>query len=44
MAYKQSVYTKAKNISKEAVDKVMFEYYLMNCGKKEIEENCKIIK
>lgn len=42
--YTPYVYTKSKSISKEKVDKVMFEYYLINCGKKEIEENCKIIK
>ena len=41
--YTPYVYTKNNIISKENVDKIMFEYYFINCGD-EIEENCKIIK
>lgn len=41
--YTPYIYTKT-NVTKEEVDKVMFEYYIINCGKKEIKNNCKQIK
>ncbi len=41
--YTPYVYTEI-NVSKEDVDKTMFEYYIINCGKKEIKNNCKKIK
>jgi len=33
-----------KNITKEEVDKIMFNYYLINVGKENLEKNCKIVK
>ena len=41
--YTPYIYTKT-NVTKEEADKVMFEYYIINCGKKEIKNNCKQIK
>lgn len=41
--YTPYIYTET-NVSKEEVDKIMFEYYIINCGKKEIKNNCKQIK
>ncbi len=31
-------------IEKEQADKIMFDYYLMNCGEQEVKERCRIIK
>lgn len=42
--YTPYVYTKSNVINKEMIDEIMFKYYLTNCGKDEIEKNCKIIK
>ena len=41
--YTPYIYTEI-NVRKEDVDKIMFEYYIINCGKKEIKNNCKQIK
>ena len=41
--YTPYVYTD-RTLSKEEADKTMFEYYIINCGKKEVENNCKQIK
>ena len=32
------------NIDKTLVDKSLFEYYITNVGKEDLEKNCKIIK
>lgn len=42
--YTPYIYSKNKNIEKEKIDKIMFEYYFINCGKDEIDINCKKIK
>lgn len=42
--YTPYIYTNCNDVDKDKVDKIMFEYYLMNCGKEEILKNCKIIK
>ena len=42
--YTPYIYTKCNDINKDKVDKIMFEYYLMNCGEEEIKNNCKKIK
>ncbi len=44
VCYVPYVYMPQKIISKENVDKIMFDYYLMNCGEKEVKERCKIIR
>ena len=38
------VYMHKESISKEKIDKLMFDYYLMNCGEKDVKERCKIVK
>ncbi len=42
--YTPYIYTKSNDINKDKVDKIMFEYYFMNCGEEEIKKNCKKIK
>lgn len=42
--YTPYIYTSSNDIGKDKVDKIMFEYYLMNCGEEEIKMNCKKIK
>lgn len=42
--YTPYIYTKSNNVNKDKVDKIMFEYYLMNCGEEEIKANCRKIK
>lgn len=42
--YTPIVYINSDNIIKEKMDKIFFDYYLENCGEKEIKKNCKIIK
>lgn len=42
--YTPYVYSNSNIINKDKVDKIMFEYYLMNCGEEEININCKKIK
>ncbi len=41
--YTPLIYTKNKEIKKRELDKIFFEYYLINCGEKEVKRNCKII-
>ena len=41
--YKPFIYSKS-DISKETIDKIMFDYYTINCGKEAVESHCKIIK
>ena len=41
--YKPFVYSK-KYISKEKIDIIMFDYYIINCGKEAVKANCRIIK
>ena len=38
------IYTKTEKIEKNEIDKIMFDYYKMNCGEDEVKKNCKIIK
>ena len=33
-----------KSVTKEEVDKIMFNYYLINVGKEELAKNCRIVK
>lgn len=42
--YTPYIYTSSNDIGKDKVDKIMFEYYFMNCGEEEIKKNCKKIK
>lgn len=42
--YTPYIYTNKDNVDKTEIDKIMFEYYIMNCGKEEIQKNCKIVK
>lgn len=42
--YVPFVYTLSSEINKEKVDRIMFEYYKMNCGEEEIKKNCKKVK
>lgn len=41
--YTPLIYTKNKRFKKKEMDKIFFEYYLINCGEKEVKRNCKII-
>ncbi len=31
------------DLIKEDVDKIMFSYYILNCGKEQVHRNCKIV-
>ena len=42
--YTPIIYINSDKIIKEKIDKIFFDYYLVNCGEKEAEKNCKIIK
>ena len=42
--YTPYVYSKHTNIDKVVVDRIMFDYYIANCGKKEVEENCYLVR
>ena len=42
--YTPYIYQNNTNFDKEDVDRIMFEYYVTNCGKNAIKDNCKIIK
>ena len=42
--YVPYVYMPKKITSKENIDRIMFDYYLMNCGEKQVRERCKIIR
>ena len=42
--YVPFVYTLNSEVNKEKVDKIMFEYYKINCGEEEIKKNCKKVK
>lgn len=37
------IYTDKQNIDKNKIDEIMFNYYVINCGKEAVEKNCKII-
>ncbi len=37
------LYTKNDNVNKKRVDKIMFDYYIINCGKEAVQNNCKLI-
>lgn len=38
------IYTNKENIDKKQIDEIMFKYYVINCGEKEVKKNCKINK
>ena len=38
------IYTKNDNIDKNEIDKIMFDYYRINCGEEEAKLNCKKIR
>ena len=42
--YTPYIYTKKENIEKNEIDKIMFDYYKMNCGEEALKKYCKIIK
>lgn len=42
--YTPYVYTHSDNIDKEYIDKTMFKYYNINCGEKEVNKKCRIVK
>ena len=42
--YTPIIYINSDNIIKEKLDKIFFDYYLENCGEKEVKKNCKIVK
>lgn len=42
--YVPYVYMPEKMTFKENIDRIMFDYYLMNCGEKQVRERCKIIR
>lgn len=42
--YTPYVYSKNLKLDKTEIDKIMFDYYIANCGKKEVEKNCSLIK
>lgn len=41
--YTPYIYTKNDNVNKKRVDKIMFDYYIINCGKEAVQNNCKLI-
>lgn len=42
--YTPIIYINSNSIIKEKIDKIFFDYYLENCGEKEMKSNCQIIK
>lgn len=42
--YTPYIYTRGNDVNKDVVDKIMFEYYFLNCGEEEIKVNCKKIR
>lgn len=38
------IYGENLKINKNEIDKIMFDYYIANCGEDEIKKNCSIIK
>lgn len=42
--YTPYLYTSNINVNKNEIDKIMFDYYIMNCGEYAVQKNCKIIK
>lgn len=43
VCYTPIIFTKRETIDREELNKIFFEYYIINCGEDEIEKNCKII-
>lgn len=42
--YTPYIYDINVHLDKSKVDKIMFDYYIVNCGKEEVSKNCKQIK
>lgn len=42
--YTPYIYNKKLKFNKTEIDKIMFDYYIANCGEKEVKENCSLIK
>ena len=42
--YTPYVYNYKDNMSKSVIDRIMFEYYTMNCGENEVKKNCSVIR
>ena len=42
--YVPYVYMPEKMTFKENINRIMFDYYLMNCGEEQVKERCKIIR
>ena len=44
VCYTPIIYSKNKEVNKEQIDKVFFKYYKINCGEKEVNKNCKLLR
>ena len=42
--YTPIIYLNDKNINKQTIDKIFFDYYLINIGQDDLNKNCRIIK
>lgn len=41
--YTPYVYGKNNSLDKDEINKIMFDYYTINCGEDEVKKNCKLI-
>lgn len=40
--YTPYIYSNKDILNKAEIDKIMFDYYITNCGKEEVEKNCRL--
>jgi len=44
VTYTPYIYNIKNYLTKNEIDKIMFDYYINNCGEEEVKNNCKLIK